>query len=61
MGGHILSGAVIDPRALTELFPDSKKNRGAPLLIPATEDQFLLLTNYRWRLRLPIAVGIISL
>ncbi|HVL42106.1 MAG TPA: electron transfer flavoprotein-ubiquinone oxidoreductase [Brevundimonas sp.] len=42
IGGHILSGAVIDPRALTELFPDWKE-RGAPLETPVTEDRFLVL------------------
>ncbi|MFN3668349.1 MAG: 4Fe-4S dicluster domain-containing protein [Brevundimonas sp.] len=42
IGGHILSGAVIDPRALTELFPDWKA-RGAPLETPVTEDRFMVL------------------
>jgi electron-transferring-flavoprotein dehydrogenase len=42
IGGHILSGAVIDPRALTELFPDWKE-RGAPLESPVTKDRFLVL------------------
>jgi electron-transferring-flavoprotein dehydrogenase len=42
IGGHILSGAVIDPRALNELFPDWKA-RGAPLETPVTEDKFLVL------------------
>jgi electron-transferring-flavoprotein dehydrogenase len=42
-GAHILSGAVIDPKALTELIPDWKA-RGAPLNTPVTDDQFLLLT-----------------
>lgn len=42
VGGHILSGAVIDPRALTELFPDWKE-RGAPLETAVTKDRFLLL------------------
>jgi electron-transferring-flavoprotein dehydrogenase len=42
IGGHILSGAVIDPKALTELFPDWK-DRGAPLETPVTKDRFLLL------------------
>ena len=43
IGAHILSGAVIDPRALTELLPDWKA-RGAPVTTPVTEDRFLLLT-----------------
>lgn len=44
VGAHILSGAVIEPRALNELIPDWKE-RGAPLDVPATQDQFLLLTR----------------
>ncbi|HEX3098722.1 MAG TPA: electron transfer flavoprotein-ubiquinone oxidoreductase [Usitatibacter sp.] len=43
VGAHILSGAVIDPIALAELFPDWKA-RGAPLNQPVTEDRFLFLT-----------------
>ncbi|HKW50175.1 MAG TPA: NAD(P)/FAD-dependent oxidoreductase, partial [Candidatus Eisenbacteria bacterium] len=42
IGAHILSGAVMDPRALTELLPDWKK-RGAPLRTPVAEDRFLFL------------------
>jgi electron-transferring-flavoprotein dehydrogenase len=42
VGAHILSGAVIDPRALDELFPDWRE-RGAPLHTPVTKDRFLLL------------------
>ena len=41
-GAHILSGAVMDPRAITELFPDWKE-RGAPLNQPVTEDEVLFL------------------
>jgi electron-transferring-flavoprotein dehydrogenase len=44
VGAHILSGAVIEPRALDELIPDWKE-RGAPLNTPATEDRFLFLTR----------------
>jgi electron-transferring-flavoprotein dehydrogenase len=43
IGAHILSGAVMDPRALAELFPDWKE-RDAPLNTPVTEDRFLFLT-----------------
>lgn len=43
VGAHILSGAVMDPGALTELIPDWKE-KGAPLNIPAGEDRFLYLT-----------------
>ena len=42
IGAHILSGAVIEPRALEVLFPDWKA-RGAPLAVPVTEDRFLWL------------------
>ena len=42
VGAHILSGAVIDPRAMQELFPDWKE-KGAPLNQPVTEDRFLFL------------------
>jgi electron-transferring-flavoprotein dehydrogenase len=44
IGAHILSGAVMDPKALTELIPDWKE-RGAPLDTPVTEDRFLFLTK----------------
>lgn len=43
VGAHILSGAVMDPRALSELFPDWKE-RGAPLHTEVTEDRFLFLS-----------------
>ena len=42
VGAHILSGAVIDPRALSELIPDWK-DKGAPLETPVTKDRFLWL------------------
>ena len=41
-GAHILSGAIMDPRALTELFPDWKE-RGAPLNQPVTDDAVVFL------------------
>ncbi len=44
IGAHILSGAVMDPNAITELFPDWKE-RGAPLNTPVSEDRFLFLTE----------------
>jgi len=44
VGAHILSGAVMDPRALTELIPDWK-TQGAPLNAPVSEDRFLFLTE----------------
>ena len=44
IGAHILSGAVMDPKALTELFPNWKE-MGAPLDTEVTQDQFLFLTS----------------
>jgi electron-transferring-flavoprotein dehydrogenase len=44
VGAHTLSGAVIEPRALNELFPDWQE-RGAPLNVPATKDQFMILSE----------------
>jgi electron-transferring-flavoprotein dehydrogenase len=44
VGAHILSGAVMDPRALNELFPDWQE-RNAPLNAPVTEDRFMFLTE----------------
>jgi electron-transferring-flavoprotein dehydrogenase len=46
VGAHILSGAVMDPRALKELIPDFVE-RGAPLESPVKEDYFLYLTKTR--------------
>ncbi len=51
VGAHILSGAVLEPRALDELLPDWKQ-RGAPLETEAKEDVFLYLTAKR-AFRLP--------
>jgi electron-transferring-flavoprotein dehydrogenase len=52
VGGHILSGAVMDPRGLAELIPDFVA-AGAPLESPVKEDHFLYLTNKR-AIRSPI-------
>ena len=43
-GAHILSGAIMDPRGLDELFP-TWREMGAPLNQPVTEDAFLLLSE----------------
>jgi electron-transferring-flavoprotein dehydrogenase len=51
VGAHILSGAVFEPRALSELLPDWRA-RGAPLETEAIDDRFLFLTERR-ALRLP--------
>ena len=52
IGAHILSGAVIEPRALNELFPDWQEN-AAPLNTPVTQDDVLLMTGPESALRLP--------
>ena len=44
IGAHILSGAVLEPRALDELIPDWK-DKGAPLNVPVGEEKFLLLSE----------------
>ena len=44
LGAHILSGAVMDPRALTELIPDWQA-QGAPLNTPVSEDKVLFLSE----------------
>ena len=43
-GAHILSGAIMDPRGLSELIPDWKA-KGAPLNQPVTADTFLMLSE----------------
>jgi electron-transferring-flavoprotein dehydrogenase len=52
IGAHILSGAVMDPRAMNELIPDWKE-KGAPLDCPVTEDRFLFLTGTSGSFRMP--------
>ena len=44
IGAHILSGAVMDPKAIAELFPNWKED-GAPLNAAVTEDRFLVLSE----------------
>ena len=51
VGAHILSGAVIEPRALDELIPDWRA-RDAPLETEARDDRFMMLTRSR-AFRLP--------
>jgi len=43
VGAHIMSGAVMEPRALDELIPDWAE-RGAPLNVPVTAEKFMFLT-----------------
>jgi electron-transferring-flavoprotein dehydrogenase len=52
IGAHILSGAVVEPRALNELFPDWAE-RGAPLNNPVTDDEVYWLPNGENRVRIP--------
>ncbi len=51
VGAHILSGAILETRALDELLPDWKQ-LGAPLETPATDDRFLYLTEQK-AIRMP--------
>ena len=44
VGAHILSGAVMDPRAINELLPNWQE-LGAPLNAPVSEDRFMILTE----------------
>ena len=44
VGAHILSGAVMEPRAMNELFPNWKE-LGAPLNAPVTDEKFMLLSE----------------
>ncbi|NDW16666.1 NAD(P)-binding protein [Alteromonas genovensis] len=52
VGAHILSGAVFEPRAMNELFPDWKE-KGAPLNTPVTEDHIYLLNDENSAKKLP--------
>jgi len=52
VGAHILSGAVFEPRALNELFPDWKE-KGAPLNTPVVGDDIYLLNNKDSGIKLP--------
>ena len=51
VGAHILSGAVLEPRSLSELIPDWKQ-QGAPLKTAVTSDRLLYLTK-TGKVRLP--------
>ena len=52
VGAHILSGAVLEPRALNELIPDWK-DKGAPLNAPVGDEKFMLLRE-KGSLSLPV-------
>ncbi|WP_298840224.1 NAD(P)/FAD-dependent oxidoreductase, partial [uncultured Salinicola sp.] len=55
VGAHILSGAVFEPRALAELFPDWAE-RGAPLNTPVLRDELYLLKDADKAQKLPNAL-----
>ena len=52
VGAHILSGAILEPRALNELFPEWK-DLGAPLNTPVSEDQIYLFKNQQKASKIP--------
>ena len=52
IGAHILSGAIFEPTALNELFPDWQE-RGAPLDNPVTEDLIYYMVNDTNRIKVP--------
>lgn len=52
VGAHILSGAVLEPRALAELFPNWQE-MGAPLATAVTEDRFFFYTSTQKAIKLP--------
>ena len=52
VGAHILSGAVFEPHALTELFPDYEE-RGAPLSTKVTGDDFYFFTSDTASIKVP--------
>ena len=52
VGAHILSGAIFEPRALNELFPDWKE-LGAPLNTPVKRDDIYMLRNAEAAVQVP--------
>lgn len=53
IGAHILSGAVMDPKAMNELFPDWQE-RGAPLNVAVSEDRVMVLNNEDSAIKVPL-------
>ena len=45
LGAHILSGNVLEPRALDELLPDWRQRSPPASMTPVSEDHFALLTK----------------
>ena len=52
VGAHILSGAIVEPKSLNELFPNWQE-LGAPLTCGVTEDRLLMLRDEHKSIRLP--------
>ena len=52
VGAHILSGAILEPTALNELFPDWQ-SMGAPLTVPVVRDEMHILTSSTGGMSLP--------
>ncbi|MBR9857917.1 MAG: electron transfer flavoprotein-ubiquinone oxidoreductase [Gammaproteobacteria bacterium] len=55
VGAHILSGALLEPRALDELFPDWRE-RGAPATTAVSEERLYILTSEKGGIELPAAL-----
>ena len=53
IGAHILSGAVIDPKALDELIPDWKEQGCSLAEVPVTDNQHWMLTSATGKLAFP--------
>ncbi|MFK7976386.1 MAG: electron transfer flavoprotein-ubiquinone oxidoreductase [Halioglobus sp.] len=53
VGAHILSGAVMDPRAMNELFPNWKE-MGAPLNVEVSQDQVMFMTGDSGAINVPL-------
>ena len=60
VGAHILSGAVLDPRALNELIPDWRE-RDAPLRTPVEQDRIYFFRNERAAIRVPGLLAPVSM
>ena len=60
VGAHILSGAVLDPRALNELIPDWRE-RDAPLRTPVEQDRIYFFRNERTAVRVPGLLAPVSM
>lgn len=60
VGAHILSGAVLDPRALNELIPDWRE-RDAPLRTPVEQDRIYFFRSERAAIRVPGLLAPVSM